>query len=49
MFLLALFLRKPAQAMPVRKKQLNLPQTKIDFTPSQVLRTPVFWLLYLAS
>jgi OFA family oxalate/formate antiporter-like MFS transporter len=44
---LALFLRKPTQSMPARKKQLNLPQTKIDFTPSQVLRAPIFWVLYL--
>jgi OFA family oxalate/formate antiporter-like MFS transporter len=44
---LALFLRKPAQTMPVRKKQLNLPQTKADFTPMQTLRTPIFWLMYL--
>jgi OFA family oxalate/formate antiporter-like MFS transporter len=44
---LALFLRKPSQAMPVRKKQLNLPQTKIDYTPPQVLRTPIFWVMYV--
>ncbi len=29
------------------KKQLNLPQTKIDFTPPQVLRSPIFWVMYL--
>jgi MFS transporter, OFA family, oxalate/formate antiporter len=46
-FLLAFFLRKPSQAMPAKKKQLNLPQTKIDYTPAQVLRTPVFWVMYL--
>jgi OFA family oxalate/formate antiporter-like MFS transporter len=45
-FVLAFFLRKPSQAMPVKKKQLNLPQTKIDFTPPQVLRTPIFWVMY---
>jgi OFA family oxalate/formate antiporter-like MFS transporter len=45
-FLLAFFIRKPSQAMPPKKKQLNLPQTKIDFTPPQVLRTPVFWVMY---
>src|SRR5579864_4234900 len=32
-FVLAFFLRKPSQAMPVKKKQLNLPQTKLDYTP----------------
>jgi MFS transporter, OFA family, oxalate/formate antiporter len=46
-FVLAFFLRKPSQAMPIRKKQLNLPQTKIDFTPPQVLRSPIFWVMYL--
>jgi OFA family oxalate/formate antiporter-like MFS transporter len=45
--LLAFLLRKPSQAMPAKKKQLNLPQTKIDFTPPQVLRSPIFWMMYL--
>jgi OFA family oxalate/formate antiporter-like MFS transporter len=46
-FMLAFFLRRPLQAMPAKKKQLNLPQTKIDFTPPQVLRSPIFWMMYL--
>jgi MFS transporter, OFA family, oxalate/formate antiporter len=46
-FVIAFFLRKPSRAMPAKKKQLNLPQTKIDFTPPQVLRSPVFWVMYL--
>jgi OFA family oxalate/formate antiporter-like MFS transporter len=46
-FALAFFLRKPSRAMPAKKKQLNLPQTKIDFTPPQVLRSPIFWMMYL--
>jgi OFA family oxalate/formate antiporter-like MFS transporter len=46
-FLLSFFLRPPSVAMPVRKKQLNLPQTKVDFTPPQVLRSPIFWVMYL--
>jgi MFS transporter, OFA family, oxalate/formate antiporter len=46
-FVLAFFLRKPSVAMPAKRKQLNLPQTKIDFTPPQVLRSPVFWIMYL--
>jgi OFA family oxalate/formate antiporter-like MFS transporter len=45
--LLAFFLRKPSRTMPAKKKQLNLPQTKIDFTPPQVLRSPIFWMMYL--
>ncbi|WP_375783934.1 oxalate/formate MFS antiporter [Bradyrhizobium sp. Pha-3] len=46
-FLLAFFIQKPAVTMPPKKKQLNLPQTKIDFTPPQVLRSPIFWVMYL--
>jgi MFS transporter, OFA family, oxalate/formate antiporter len=46
-FILAFFLRPPPVAMPAKKKQLNLPQTKIDFTPPQVLRAPIFWIMYL--
>jgi len=46
-FILALFLRPPSVAMPARKKQLNLPQTRLDFTPPQVLRTPIFWIMYV--
>jgi MFS transporter, OFA family, oxalate/formate antiporter len=46
-FILALFLRKPDQVLPARKKQLNLPQTKVDFTPPQTLRSPIFWVMYL--
>jgi OFA family oxalate/formate antiporter-like MFS transporter len=46
-FILAMFLRPPAVSIPPKKKKLNLPQTKIDFTPPQVLRTPIFWIMYL--
>jgi OFA family oxalate/formate antiporter-like MFS transporter len=45
--IVALFLRPPTRAMPAKKKQLNLPQTKIDYTPAQVLRSPIFWIMYL--
>jgi OFA family oxalate/formate antiporter-like MFS transporter len=46
-FILALFIRAPSVAVPIKKKKLNLPQTKVDFTPPQVLRTPIFWIMYL--
>jgi MFS transporter, OFA family, oxalate/formate antiporter len=46
-FVMAFFLRPPTVSMPVKKKKLNLPQTKINFTPSQVLRAPIFWVMYL--
>jgi len=43
----ALVIRPPQSNAPAKKKRLNLPQTAIDFTPPQVLRTPIFWLMYL--
>ena len=46
-FILAFFIRPPAVAVPAKKKKLNLPQTRIDFTPPQVLRSPIFWIMYL--
>jgi OFA family oxalate/formate antiporter-like MFS transporter len=46
-FALAFFIRPPMMAMPAKKKQLNLPQTGIDFTTPQVLRSPIFWMMYL--
>jgi OFA family oxalate/formate antiporter-like MFS transporter len=46
-FFLAFFLRPPSFSAPAQKKKLNLPQTKIDYTPPQVLRTPIFWIMYL--
>ncbi|VIO71797.1 oxalate/formate MFS antiporter [Bradyrhizobium ivorense] len=46
-FVLAFFIRKPDVSISPRKKQLNLPQTRIDFTPPQVLRSPIFWVMYL--
>ena len=45
--LLAWFVRPPERTLPAKKKRLNLPQTAIDFTPPQVLRTPIFWVMYL--
>lgn len=47
-FVLSFFLRRPTQVFPVQKKKLNLPQTKIDITPPQTLRSPIFWVMYLA-
>lgn len=46
-FLISFFLRKPSVDMPVKKKQLNLPQTTTSFTPGQVLRAPIFWVMYV--
>ena len=46
-FGLSFFVRPPSILVPPKKKQLNLPQTRIDFTPPQVLRSPIFWVMYL--
>lgn len=46
-FVLAFFIQPPRISIPPKKKRLNLPQTKIDFTPPQVLRAPIFWVMYL--
>jgi MFS transporter, OFA family, oxalate/formate antiporter len=47
-FVLAIFLRAPPYVMPARGKRVNVPQTKVDFLPSQTLRQPVFWVMYVA-
>ncbi len=45
--LLAQFLRHPVHKIAAPKKALSLPQSKIDYQPSQTITKPVFWLLYL--
>ncbi|WP_430911644.1 oxalate/formate MFS antiporter [Methylobacterium sp. sgz302541] len=44
--LLSFFLRKPSVAVPVQRKSVRLPQTKVDRTPREAVRTPVFWVMY---
>jgi OFA family oxalate/formate antiporter-like MFS transporter len=46
-FLLALFLRAPKGTLTAPRKNLKLLLSKVDFTPPEVLRQPIFWLLYL--
>lgn len=46
--ILAQSLRKPDHSLAPFKKTLKVVQSKIDFAPSQTLRQPVFWVLYLA-
>jgi len=45
-FVLALFIRPPKTVIAVAKKKLAIPQTSRNIAPSQVLRTPMFWILY---
>ena len=44
---LALFLRKPKVLVPPNRKRLNLPQSVASRTPAEMVRTPVFWLMYV--
>ena len=44
--LLSFLLRKPSVAVPIQRKSLRLPQTRVDRTPREVVRTPVFWVMY---
>ena len=46
-FALSWFLRKAPKSQPAARKSGSLVQTKIDHAPGKVVRTPVFWLLYL--
>lgn len=46
-FIFAFFLRAPSSVLPAPRKKLNLPLTSVDLAPSQVVRQPIFWLLYL--
>ncbi|GAB4067500.1 oxalate/formate MFS antiporter [Ancylobacter sonchi] len=44
---LAQFLYPPRNKIAPPKKLSSLPQSKVDYQPSQTLSKPVFWLLYL--
>lgn len=46
--LLALFMREaPANIAPAVAKKTKVQQSKVDFTPMQIVRKPVFWVMYL--
>ncbi len=46
-FLAALALRKPSGRAAARRPNPRLPQTKVDRTPFETLRSGVFWLMYV--
>ncbi|WP_118183688.1 oxalate/formate MFS antiporter [Paraburkholderia phosphatilytica] len=46
-FVLALLLKKPQPGTIVAKKR-KFAVTKIDYTPGQMIKTPVFWVIYAA-
>ncbi|QIB35970.1 oxalate/formate MFS antiporter [Ancylobacter pratisalsi] len=43
----AQFLYPPKFKIAAPKKALSIPQSKVDYQPSQTVTKPVFWLLYL--
>ncbi|MHB2209820.1 oxalate/formate MFS antiporter [Methylobacterium sp. CM6257] len=43
---MSFLLRKPGVSAPIKRKVLNLPQTKVDRSPREAVRTPVFWVMY---
>ena len=45
--LASLFLRKPKSLVAAGRKRLNLPQSTVSRTPGEMVRTPVFWLMYV--
>ncbi len=45
-FILSFFIRAPKMKLPAPKKVSTLLQTKVDYTPAQVVKKPVFWLMY---
>ncbi|MBV8850391.1 MAG: oxalate/formate MFS antiporter [Methylobacteriaceae bacterium] len=46
-FILAMFINPPTVAMKAAKRHVRVPQTKIDYTPAQVIRAPIFWIMYV--
>ena len=44
---LAMFLKKPA-ARPVATTNRKVTMTRVDYTPAQMIRTPVFWVIYVS-
>ncbi|MGU3541158.1 oxalate/formate MFS antiporter [Methylobacterium sp. A54F] len=43
---LSVFLRKPTVLVAPARKSLRLPQSRVDRTPREAVRTPVFWVMY---
>jgi OFA family oxalate/formate antiporter-like MFS transporter len=41
-----LMVRPPAHTSSAVKKQTRVPQSKVDYPPSQIIRKPVFWVMY---
>lgn len=47
MLLALLMVRPPAHSSKAVQKQTKVQQSKVDFGPSQIVRKPVFWVMYL--
>jgi OFA family oxalate/formate antiporter-like MFS transporter len=44
---LSLFLRAPLAGAVVQSAPVKIAQTGLDYSPGQVLRTPIFWIMYV--
>jgi OFA family oxalate/formate antiporter-like MFS transporter len=47
MLLALLMVRPPAHVAGAIKKQTKVQQARVDYGPSQIIRKPVFWVMYL--
>lgn len=47
MLLALLMVRPPAHVSSAVKKQTKVQQSKVDYSPSQIVRKPVFWVMYV--
>ncbi|HEY4316033.1 MAG TPA: oxalate/formate MFS antiporter [Herbaspirillum sp.] len=47
MLLALLMVRPPAHVPGTSAKKANVQQTKADYSPTQIIRKPVFWVMYL--
>jgi len=45
--IISFFLKAPTMKIPAPAKVSKLPRTAVDYTPGQMLRKPIFWLMYV--
>jgi OFA family oxalate/formate antiporter-like MFS transporter len=45
--LLSFLLRRPSAATPLQRPRVRLPQSMVDRRPGEIVRTPVFWVMYV--
>jgi OFA family oxalate/formate antiporter-like MFS transporter len=47
MLLALMMVRPPAHSSAAVAKKTKVPQSKVDFSPTQIVRKPVFWVMYI--